>query len=337
MRMCLNRFQWFFSFFTVVTLISCGSSQQQDFSELHNQLPYKTFTDSIALAPKVAYYYFTRGNLLKQDQFFEAALQDFDKAYKLEKNAVTAEAYGLCLVSLNRLDSAETFFKEVEPKFSTDNVFLASYAYALGKKKKFEEELKLYERILSIDSNNYRVLGAKGFALQNLGQDSLAARFFQKSFQIFPNLVTGNEMAGYMANTKHPNTIAFCKQLLSLDTVNRSVKPLYFMGLYYENVGDNNKALEFYDLCIKEDYSFVDPYLNKSQLLVDTKKYDEALAIVNKGKQVEPQSPDLCYIKGQIFEAQGKNEDAVLEYSRAMALDKEGYAYLTEKINALKK
>ena len=97
----------------------------------------------------------------------------------------------------------------------------------------------------------------------------------------------------------------------------------FIQGLYYSNTNDKAKALASFDECIKNDYTFLDAYVEKGLLLYDSKEYKAALAVFEQTIQVSNTFAEGYYNAGRCEEALGNKAEAKLYYQKALGLDKD--------------
>ncbi|HEV8504278.1 MAG TPA: tetratricopeptide repeat protein, partial [Chitinophagaceae bacterium] len=102
----------------------------------------------------------------------------------------------------------------------------------------------------------------------------------------------------------------------------KKAEPWYFKGIYFSTINDKAKALECFNKAIQSDYSFLDAYMDKGQVLYDQKKYGEAINVFQLALKVSATYADAYYWLGKCQEALGNKEDAKLNYQRAYGLDK---------------
>lgn len=313
--------------FLLILVLGTVSCRQKDTRKNYEDLlklpPYKVFTDSIHQQPKRAGLYFSRGGLLSAAGQFEAAAADFEKAWELEPSDVNAWYYGSTLINLQRYDSAINILKKANVLFPASLSIKERLAYTYNLVKKPDAALGMYDEIIARDSSDFRSWAAKAYIHQDAGRDSLAIACFKKSYALNPIQVVGEEIAFQMAQDKDPQCISFCQLLIQRDSAKTSIQPWYCMGLYHKNTGNTTEAIKLFDYCIKTDYTFPDPYLDKGEILFNQKKYDEALKIFQLVKTNNNTYADAYFWTGKCYEAQGKKTEAALEYERAFALDKE--------------
>ena len=86
-------------------------------------------------------------------------------------------------------------------------------------------------------------------------------------------------LAFKFAQSKNPKVLTLCDSLLQHDTMEKNAEPWYFKGMYYSNINEKAKALEYFNKAIQANYSFLDAYMDKGQVLYDEKKYAEAISV----------------------------------------------------------
>ncbi|MFN2439468.1 MAG: tetratricopeptide repeat protein [Chitinophagaceae bacterium] len=73
---------------------------------------------------------------------------------------------------------------------------------------------------------------------------------------------------------------------------------------------------------IRQDYYFLDAYMEKGQILYNQKNYTEARKTFQLAATVSPTFADAYYWLGKSDEALGDKNEAKLNYQRAYGLDK---------------
>lgn len=129
-------------------------------------------------------------------------------------------------------------------------------------------------------------------------------------------------LANLYAATLNPKTLNFCNEILAANQERNAPEPYYFKGVYYDNMGQPDKALKAFDASIQSDYNFIDAYLEKGRILYKQKKYNEALKVYQLALTVSNSFADTYYWMGLCQEALGQKEEALLNYKRAYGLDK---------------
>lgn len=96
----------------------------------------------------------------------------------------------------------------------------------------------------------------------------------------------------------------------------------FIQGVYYSNINDKSKAIASFDDCIKNDYTFIDAYVEKGLILYDAKDYKAALAVFEQTIQVSNSFAEGYYNAGRCEEALGNKSEAKSYYEKALGLDK---------------
>ena len=143
-------------------------------------------------------------------------------------------------------------------------------------------------------------------------------------FFVIPGELTeaGKQLAFLYAETKNPKAITICDSMNKYDESKRDPEPDYFKGVYYSNLGDDAKALEQFNSCIKKDYTFLDAYMEKGNMLYKRSKFKDAIEVYDMAIKVSNSFADAHFWKGKCQEALGQKEEAKISYQRAYAFDK---------------
>jgi len=99
--------------------------------------------------------------------------------------------------------------------------------------KKYDQALKSFKRVLSVDSNNTFAMNRVGLILYNLGKENEAIKYFDKSLAIDPN------------NTATLNS----------------------KGLALGILGNHTAAIDLFDKALSIDPNSLDAYVNKGTAL----------------------------------------------------------------------
>jgi tetratricopeptide (TPR) repeat protein len=324
-------------------LFSCNITKEDDgqkeLKELYKLELYKAVSDSIKKFPEADTLYFNRGTILTQNKEYEAALKDFEKAWKLNQDDKNGFFLSVAYINLNLFKDASILLGQLSNSYPNNLLVRERLAYCLEQTNQFNEAIKQYDFILSKDDSDFVTMATKGYALQQIGNDNEAMKWLEKSYNLVPNKTIGNELAIMFAEAKNSKTIALCDELIkadNLDSSKKTVQPIYTKGRYYKNIGNNALAMQYFEQCIKEDYTFPYSYLDKSILLYEQKNYEEALRVLILTKQIANQNSEVYYRTGRCLEALGQKEAAIQEYESAIALDKD-YKVAIEALEEIKK
>lgn len=96
----------------------------------------------------------------------------------------------------------------------------------------------------------------------------------------------------------------------------------YFMlGLSQSRAGDAPKAEKSFEQALTIDPDHLKTLLNFSRVLIDEKKFDEAIVKLARAGDVDPTSVEVHRLLGRAYNGQHNVSDAIDSYRRAIALD----------------
>jgi tetratricopeptide (TPR) repeat protein len=189
----------------------------------------------------------------------------------------------------------------------------------LGENKK---AISQYDEWARQDSMNFEVWYEKGVLLAQLADTPAAIQALEKSYSVQPINYNGLALASLYAATLSPKVLTLCDELIHKDTSGIINDVLYLKGSYYSDSKQYDKAMQMFNECISRDWKFSDAYIEKGIILHDLKKSDSALKEFTMAATVANTNADAWYWMARIYEEQGKKDLALVNYKRALALDK---------------
>jgi tetratricopeptide (TPR) repeat protein len=95
----------------------------------------------------------------------------------------------------------------------------------------------------------------------------------------------------------------------------------FMLGLAAWKAGDLPKAEGAFEESLKVDPNHLKSLVNLSRVLIDQRRFDDALVRLTHAGEVDSSSVDVQRLLGRVYAAQHKTDDAVNAYRRAIALD----------------
>jgi tetratricopeptide (TPR) repeat protein len=185
-----------------------------------------------------------------------------------------------------------------------------------------DKALLICESLLKQDSLRVDVLKFKAGLLAKKGNNDAAVLTLEKAYQLVPYDVELNYMLALKyAENRDPKALRLCDSLARADSEEVHAEPFYYKGIYYAAVNDKANAIASFNEAISHDYNFLDAYIEKAAVLVDQKKYAEAIKTLELALTISPGFADAYYWLGKSYEAMGNREDAGLNYRKALGLD----------------
>jgi tetratricopeptide (TPR) repeat protein len=304
------------------TIISCNNSNNSSpYEELLSRPPYANLTDSIHQNSSDPDLYYRRGMLLYKNNNNPPALADLKRAWSLAPKE--QYAMGISNILLDKPDSAISFLQDALKMLPQSIPLHIDIIQAYADDQKTGEALAICDKVLQQHPEQVAVLMMKSDLLEQKNDTSGSIHTLEQAYRFAPsNQDLCYSLAFKFAQSKNPKVLVLCDSLLQHDTIEKKAEPWYFKGIYYSYINQKAKALEYFNKAIQFDYSFLDAYMDKGQVLYDEKKYGEAISVFQLALKVSATYADAYYWLGKCQEAVGKKDDAGLNYQRAYGLDK---------------
>lgn len=195
----------------------------------------------------------------------------------------------------------------------------------LLKDNRFTEALTQNDTLLGIDSSNAGLWYRRGAIFLQSGDTVNAIAALKKSVEKAPMFAEPLlQLSAVYANQLKPEALTIANRIINLAEEPRVASQARFIkGLYYSNINNKVKALEAFDECIKNDYTFLEAYIEKGLLLYDQQRYAEALQVFERAIQVSNTFAEAYYQCGRCREALGDKAEAKLYYQKTLGLDKD--------------
>ncbi len=195
----------------------------------------------------------------------------------------------------------------------------------LLKNNLYAEAIAQNDTLLNGDSANAVFWYRRGAIQLQQGDTGTAIASMQTAVQKEPMFMEPMlDIASVYAARSDSNALATTNKIIRIAPDPRIKSQAKFIqGLYYSNINDKAKALASFDECIKNDYTFLDAYVEKGLLLYDSKDYKAALAVFEQTIQVSNSFAEGYYNAGRCEEALGNKAEAKLYYQKALGLDKD--------------
>jgi tetratricopeptide (TPR) repeat protein len=307
----------------LLIFVSCkNSNDSAPYDAILARPPYANLTDSIRQNSANPDLYYRRGMLLYQNNNNLPALSDLRKAWSIEKKESYAVGISNILVA-DKPDSAISFLKDALRVFTGSIPLQLNLIQVYANKHQAGDALAVCDKLLEQQPKHAGVLMIKSDLLESMGDSAGSIRTLEQAYSVAPfNRDLCYNLAFKYAQAKNPRTVVLCDSLLRNDTAEKKAEPYYFKAVYFVNVNDKTRALEYFDKAIQNDYNFLDAYMDKGRIFYDQKRYRQAAKVFQLALQVSSSYADSYYWLGKCQEALGEKAEAKLNYQRAYGLDK---------------
>lgn len=193
----------------------------------------------------------------------------------------------------------------------------------LVQKNQYNKALEQIDRLLAKDSSNPGWLYMKADALERSGDTSAAINYYNKAVNKAGIFIEAEmRAANLFAETGNKYALVLCDNLLKNAGATRFRSDILMMkGIYYSKIQNSVKALEVFNQVIREDYSYMDAYIEKGLVYYDQKKYADAWKVFNKSTEVSNTFADGYFWMAKAEEKMNQKEEAIANYKRSLALD----------------
>lgn len=201
--------------------------------------------------------------------------------------------------------------------------------------QQYDKALSQIDILLQKDTASPAYLFMKADALEKKGDTSNAIAFFEKSIVSAGKFVEAEaRVAMLYAETGNKNALVVCAALLKDPTAIQMRSDLLFIeAIYYNKIKDTKKAISIYDQLIREDYTYLDAYIEKGLVYYDQGNFAAAFTSFERSTNVSNKYADGYFWMAKAQEKLHQQQEAIDNYKRALALDQT----ITEAREALKR
>ena len=187
---------------------------------------------------------------------------------------------------------------------------------------KFEQAFAIADAMTRKYPGQLDALSIKAQILKAQGKGDEALTLLEKAYALQPrDKELAYDLAYEYADAKNQKALSLADTLIKYDKTETIARAWFIKGTYHNNLGNEKEALRYFDSSNIADYNFIDAYLDKGQILLRQKKYEQALRTFAIGQKVSPATADFYFWVAKTQEAMGNKADAKANYERAYALD----------------
>ncbi len=316
---------------------SCKNANPQSGSKdsvLAGDLDFKNLNDSIKRFPGDATLFLRRAIRLTQKNAHELAYPDFQKAWSLQPSVNIALPYAANLEILGKNFERVNLLESLHSRYPSNKQIGRLLADAYQVYGRSDLALATYNKMIAKDSTDPETFYEKGLLLAQLKDTAQAISSLQKAYSSQGVDTYGLELALLYAEQKNPKALTICDYVLKHDSARILIDPFFIKGIFYANMKQYPKAIIQFDSCILRDWKTTDAYLEKGRAYFHMENFNKASETFSMAISVTNTDPDAYYWLGRCFEAQKRKMDAINNYRKAIALDK-NFTEAKQRIDAL--
>jgi tetratricopeptide (TPR) repeat protein len=195
-------------------------------------------------------------------------------------------------------------------------------ATALDSIGAYKEALQQMDTLLKKDSANFGLWFAAGQIAQDAKDTIRAMMSYDKALRIYPSPEAMLSLAELYAEQKNERALVICKHVQELSLGREyDAHCAFIAGVYYARAGDRNKAVQFFDACIANNYTYMPAYIEKGVVYFDNKQYNEALNVFRFASTVNALDSDPYYWEGRCYEKMNIKDSAILRFKQSLHLE----------------
>ncbi len=196
-------------------------------------------------------------------------------------------------------------------------------AYALDSIGLAPAALKQMDTLVTRDSTNYKLWLNRGSIAEDAKDTLQAMESYAKALHIYESPDGLLDLANLYAETKNPRALLICSRVKTLSLGKEyDAHSAFITGVYYARTGKRQQALQAFDECIANNYTYMVAYIEKGMVYFDNKQYDEALKVFQFAATVDNLYADAYYYQARCYEMMNKKDLAIEKFRQSLSIDK---------------
>lgn len=187
----------------------------------------------------------------------------------------------------------------------------------------YKEAASEMDSLLRKDSTNYGLWFTKGQVLEHGGDTSGAIKAYSNAIRIYAAPDALLSLANLYAERKDKRTLDIIGTVQQMRLGRETdANASFIAGVYYARTGNTTAALEQFENCIANNYTYMEAYIEKGLLYFDQKDYRQALQVFQFASTVNTLYADAYYYQARSYEMMGLKDSAILRFRQSLSLDK---------------
>jgi len=289
------------------------------------------------LAPQVSGIRLNIGLVHYRQGDYGAAILDFEAVLKEQSGSIQARRLlGLCYLFEERYNDAAVELEPLWPGSSTDVTYLYSLAVAAGNSNRHGLEERATRQLMDVgnDSPLVHLLLGKAYMAHEDYDHALvellkASDADKKLPMLHYNLGVVYRHKGEMERAR--------TEFLEDKALEPSVAFNYDeLGMLSSLDGKDGEAESYFTDAIKRDPRISTAWFGLAKLYRQEKRYDDALRALSQAGAIDPDSASVHYLRGQVFSALHRKNEATEEFAAVQRLKKETVDKLERQVSGAK-
>jgi tetratricopeptide (TPR) repeat protein len=292
------------------------------------------YRKAAALNPKLPAVHLNWGLAEFKQGHFEAAIAPLSATLTADPQNMQARTLlGLSCYGAKRFADAAKYL-ELPAKSDPGNIELHQMlAQSCLQAKKYSCALAEFRQILEQDPNSVAAHMLSGEALDGLGRTVEAIPEFQAAAKAGPQEPNVNFGLGYLYWKLHKYDEAKEAFERELDIDPKNAQALAYLGDIELKRNAPEKALPLLNKAIQLRNDIRIAYLDTGVILMDQKRYSEALPALVHAEKLDPAQPDAHYRLARLYREMGNTGESQKEFAKVRELHEKADEDVTSKMS----
>lgn len=310
--------------FVVISLFSCGGSNNENASESSTDSIATKFDELDALNKKIransqdAALYYQRAEYFNKVGNWKEATDDIDRALLIDSTNATYNLFkaDLFFSKAKVVDAKKVLDKLLSFEENADAYFKLAEIYLLV--ENYKEAMIQVNKGLKIDENRAKGYFIKGLIYKNTGDTTLAVSSMQTCIEQNPEYYDAYIYLGlFYAKVKDSIALAYYDNAIRLYP--QSEEAWYNKGLFLQEISESRKALAAYNTIIDFMPKNEKAWYNKGYVyLTQLQIFDSAVYCFDQAADINPKNYQTFYNRGLSYEYLKEEKKAELDYRKAL-------------------
>ena len=304
------------SFIVAFLWTNCHRSQEKTNPYAHLPQALQELYRQVEKNPDEAKLYLQLSDYYLSHSQLDSALNHVLIAIRLDS---TQSEYYLLLSDVyfaqQRIDETEEILEKVigmDPESKDAYLKLAELHFL---HKRYKEAHENISAVLKLDVYNPKAYFIRGWIYKEEGDTMAAIRSYLTAVEQNPDYFEAYEELGIVYHAKKdPLAVNYYTNALNLQADNTQI--MYNIAMFYQEKGDNDKALNYYHMILQIDGEHPHALHNIGWIyLVRKDKYEEAVAFFTRAIEADSTYIEAIYNRGLAFESMQRYDYARQDYA----------------------
>lgn len=188
----------------------------------------------------------------------------------------------------------------------------------------YTQALQQMDTLLKKDSGNFGLWYAAGEIAEDAKDTSRAMMSYAKALSIYSSQDALLALANLYAEQKNAKSLELCREVREMGLGNEyDAHCAFITGVYYARTHNSKKALDAFDDCIANNYTYMDAYIEKGLVYFDNKQYRDALKVFEFAATVNALDSNPYYWEGRCYEMLNIKDSAILRLQQSLHLEED--------------